>query len=327
MIDNERRLYGYIFKRIGVKGILHHLAFKIGLTQEDKFVYMSKHYYERMAEENYEEELKQWYYAVTGRSGFYVTHPETYNDKIQWLKLYDMSSQKTQLADKYLVREWVAQKIGKKYIIPMYGVWESFSDIKFDMLPNKFVLKCNHGSANNIIVNNKLDINYLNLKKQFDYWMSINYGFKNGFELQYKDIVPKIIAEYKLENQDGTQVEDYKFFVFNGEVKLIQVDIDRFKNHRRNFYTIDWKYIPVSVLYPTDASVNLKKPDCLDKMIDIAQVLGKEFYHVRVDLYLVSGKIFFGEMTFTHGSGVEQFYPTSFGKIMGDWLILPQSNC
>ena len=161
MIDNERRLYGYIFKRIGVKGIFHHLAFKIGLTQEDKFVYMSKHYYERMAEENYEEELKQWYYAVTGRSGFYVTHPETYNDKIQWLKLYDMSSQKTQLADKYLVREWVAQKIGKKYIIPMYGVWESFSDIKFDRLPNKFVLKCNHGSANNVIVNNKLDINYI----------------------------------------------------------------------------------------------------------------------------------------------------------------------
>lgn len=322
-LKNNMRFYRYLIPRLGVKGIFNQILYKMGRTQEDIFGYLSRNYYSLLDPQTYEIELGKWYYAVTGRDPGFIKNPITYNDKIQWLKIYDMSSLKSRLADKYLVREWVAREIGEEYLIPIYGVWKSFDEIEFDKLPQKFVLKCNHGSANSILVDNKNCINYTEQKKKFDYWVSLNYGFRNGFELQYRDIEPRIIAEYKLENNDGSQVDDYKFFVFNGDVKIIQVDIDRFGNHRRNFYTTEWEYIPMSVLYPTDKNVEVARPLKLEKMIAIARKLAGGFIHVRVDLYYLKEQIYFGEMTFTHGSGVEPFIPERYGEEMGKWMALP----
>lgn len=140
--------------------------------------------------------------------------------------------------------------------------------------------------------------------------------------MHYKGIVPQILAEELLLTENGEDLKDYKIFVFNGKAKLIQVDIDRQHEHRRNIYDLEWNYIPVSILYPTAPKVIVEKPDCLQEMIIVAEKLGKGFKHVRVDLYICNNRIFFGEMTFTHGSGTEKFTPVSYERQMGDWILL-----
>ncbi len=144
-----------------------------------------------------------------------------------------------------------------------------------------------------------------------------------GYEMHYKDIIPRIIAEKYLESDDGGDLKDYKVHVFNGRARLIQVDIDRQHEHRRNVYTTDWQYIPVSILYPTAPEVQIAPPPCLNELLSLSEVLGEGFIYVRVDWYIVGNKIFFGEMTFTHGSGVEPFDPDSFNLEMGSWMHLP----
>ena len=159
-------------------------------------------YYRSLDPSQYEEELKDWYKRRTKKE-LDLENPKTFNEKIQWLKLYDSTPIKTKLADKYLVREWVKEKIGEEYLVPLLGVWDKFDDIDFDKLPDKFVLKCNHGCGWNLIVTDKSKIDKVEAKKKFDKWMNTNFAFCNGLELHYKNIQPKIIAEEYLENNGG----------------------------------------------------------------------------------------------------------------------------
>ncbi len=288
-----------------------------------RFLYLARTgFYDHMPDEEF---LKRKYKYIIGTE-LNLDNPRTFNEKLQWLKLHDHNPVYTVMVDKYLAKEYVANIIGNEYIIPTLGVWSSPDEIDFDSLPEQFVLKCNHNSGTGMCIctdKNELDIQ--KVKKGLRKGMAENY-YLNGREWPYKDVPRKIIAEKYLVDESGKELKDYKVFNFNGEPKLIQVDYDRFVGHKRNLYTIDWKYIEASIEYPTDKSRQIPKPEALDKMLSLATELSKGFPHVRTDFYSIEDKIYFGELTFYHESGYGVFTPPSFGEQMGEWLRLPSGG-
>lgn len=172
-------------------------------------------YYAQLSPQAYASELQEWFWDVMGKK-LDLDNPRTYNEKIQWLKLYDSTPLKTRLADKYLVRDWVKEKIGEEYLVPLLGVWDSFDEIDFDALPQSFVLKANHGCGWNLIVKDKRLLDREDARRKFQTWMKLNFAYRNGLELHYMNIRPRIIAEAYLEN-DHDDLNDYKVFCFGGE--------------------------------------------------------------------------------------------------------------
>ena len=250
-----------------------------------------------------------------------LENPKTFNEKIQWLKLYDSTPLKTRLADKYLVRDWVKEKIGEEYLIPLLGVWDKFDDIDFDKLPDRFVLKCNHGCAYNIIVKDKSKFNKKEARKKINKWMKENFAYKTGLELHYADIPRKIIAEEDIEDSNK-ELNDYKIMCFNGKPQYIWIDQGRFSNRTENIYNKKWELQPFLLTYP-NSKEQVPPPKNLDKMFKFAKILSEGFSFVRVDFYNIDGKIYFGEMTFTSASGTEKFIPSEYNRILGDMLELP----
>lgn len=283
-----------------------------------------KYYYNKLLSPNeYKEELKKWYTANTGEI-LDLENPKTYNEKIQWLKLHDSTPIKTQLADKYLVRDWVKDKIGEQYLIPIYGVWDKFEDIDFNKLPDKFVLKANHGCGWNIIVKDKSKFNIDIAKKSMNNWLNTNFAFVNGFELHYKDIMPKIIAEKYIENNNA-DLYDYKFLCFHGYPKYIWVNSEKNTAQKRDFFDLNWNLQPFNMNYSNSNSAP-KKPNNFEQMLQLTRKLCEGFTHVRVDFYNVNEKIYFGEMTFTTGSGKCKWEPKEYDLILGNMLELPKEK-
>ena len=290
------------------------------------FIEESKKYKEKIVvKDRLRQDLETWYKKATGNR-LNLDNPKTFNEKIQWLKLYASTPLKTKLADKFLVRDWVKEKIGEKYLIPLLGVYDKFEDIDFSKLPDKFVIKCNHGCAYNIIVKDKSKLDLDDVKAKLDKWMSENFAFKWGFELQYRDIKPKIIIEKYIENKhSGGDLYDYKFWCFNGKVEYIQFlserNIDGLKSA---FYDRKWR----KQNFTTSATLDnktIEKPDNLEEMIKLVETLSKEFNYVRTDLYrLDDGTIYFGEMTFTPASGVSKWTDNNINVYFGRKLILPE---
>lgn len=241
----------------------------------------------------------------------------SYTEKMQYAKLYKNNSLKTRLSDKYAVREWVAQKIGEEYLIPIYGAWNNYKEIDFENLPNEFVLKTNHGSGFNEIIRNKAKMNKLLSKVKFDYWMNIDFEYYTDLQPHYKGINKKIIAEKYLTDSDN-ELKDYKFLCFNGEVHFVWVDVGRYSKHYRNVYNLNWELQPWKQHHYDNYPYEIPKPKNLNKMIEIAKVLCQGFSQVRVDLYNVDGDIYFGEMTFTNGSGFELIYPNESNIELGN---------
>lgn len=273
------------------------------------------------------EMLKEWYFNRTGET-LDIDNPETYNEKIQWLKLYDSTPLKTRLADKYLVRDWVKEKIGEEYLIPLLGVWDKFDDIDFDKLPNQFVLKCNHGCGYNIVVKDKSKLDLKEAKNKINEWMKEDFAFKNGFELHYSAIPRKIIAEAYIKEVD-TEAIDYKFICCDGIPYLCWVTNKHLEIHERSFYKLpEWELQNIEL---KDGGaildkVGVPKPENLSTMLEICKTLAKDFPFVRVDLYLVQDKILFGEMTFTSASGAALLYPDKWNYILGDKITLPNKK-
>lgn len=267
--------------------------------------------------------LMNWFKRSTGVN-IDLDNPKTFNEKIQWMKLYDSTPIKTRLADKFLVRDWVKEKIGEKYLIPLLGVYDSFDDIDFNALPDKFVIKCNHGCGYNIIVKDKSQLDITNAKQKINKWMHENFAFKVGCELHYRDIEPKIIIEQYIEN-DGGDLYDYKFWCFGGKVKYIQFLSERNTNGlKMAFYDRNWKKQDFVYSYPLDIK-DMQKPANLDEMIELAEKLAADFPHVRVDFYrLNDGTIIFGEMTFTSASGSCKWNKSDINRKFGDMIKLPQ---
>ena len=317
-----RKLWGGIncLQENGPKYTAMRLLIHLHLMEETTKGYQ---YYEQLPPEKYEKELKLWFFRRTGET-LDLEHPKTFNEKIQWLKLYDSTPIKTRLADKYLVRDWIKGKIGEEYLVPLLGVWDSFDEIDFDQLPVQFVLKANHGAGWNFIVKDKFQLDRKAAKKAFDIWLQKNYAFCSGLELHYMNIPPKIIAEKYLNQTD--QIYDYKVMCFRGEAKFIWVDTDRFTLHKRAVFTKQWERIPVTIGKYPSVDCDIPCPDNIDKMIRFAELLSQPFALVRVDFYEVSGHLYFGEMTFSSSSGTNKIVPKEFGKKMGDWIHLPPKS-
>lgn len=245
------------------------------------------------------------------------TNLERYTEKMQWAKLYDGSQLKTKLSDKYLVRQWIADKIGESYLIPLLGVWDSFEEINLENLPDQFVLKVNHSSGVNLIVKDKSQIDWKLQKVIFNNALQRNFGYTESLELHYKDIQPKIIAEEYIEDSSG-QLNDYKFLCFGGKVYYCWVDFDRYDEHKRNIYNLDWELQDWNQYNYSNFEGSVPKPKNFELMVELAEILCEGFSHVRVDLYNVDGKIYFGEMTFTNGAGFEIIHPDEANLMLGD---------
>ena len=268
--------------------------------------------------EKREECLKNWYFEQTHEL-LDLTQPKNYNQKIQWLKLYDSTPLKSKLSDKYQVREYVKNKIGEEYLIPMLGVWDSFDEIDFNILPEQFILKCTHGCGCNIIVKNKLNFNREDAKLKIDNWL--NTDFSNfGFELQYSNIPPKIIAEKLLENTNN-DLYDYKVWCFNGKAHYVQFLSERNTDGlKMAFYDREWNKQNFVYSVPMDKKNN-KKPENLNLLLELAEKLSEGFKHVRVDFYITNDeKIYFGEMTFTSCNGISNWEPKEINYKLGQLI-------
>lgn len=252
-------------------------------------------------------------------------HLTTFTEKMQWIKIYDATPLKSRLADKYLVRRWVADKIGEKYLIPLLGVWNDFDDIDFDELPDQFVLKCNHGCGMNIIVRDKKTFDKRNAREKINAWLAVDYsGAWKTFELHYTRIKRKIIAEKFITDKKNIDVNDYKFWCFDGRVEFVQVDRNRSTGHLQKFYSTDWEPLAFIIGGHTPDNEIAEKPSTLKEMLNIAEKLSADFDIVRVDLYCVKDKIYFGEMTFTPLGGNIKWLPEGTDEYFGSLLTLPK---
>ncbi len=274
----------------------------------------------RMTYAELEAEISRRHEAMFGRKLDW-DNPRTYNEKIHVSKIYMPTPLKTRLADKVAVREWVAERIGSEYLVPLLGVYASFDDIDFDALPDKFVIKCTHDSKSTTVVKDKSKINTYLLRLKYDLCLSRNWGW-NGFEMHYRDIPPKIIIEPYL----GDAINDYKFLCFDGRPCYCWVDFDRYTNHKRNMYNLDWELQPFNQYHYGNYEGTVNCPENFGEMKRIVAELCKGFEHVRVDLYVVGGRVYFGEMTFTPAAGLNDFYTQEFLNILGDLCELDTSE-
>ena len=235
-----------------------------------------------------------------------LKEPKTFNEKLQWLKLYDRKPEYTKMVDKYEAKKYVANIIGKKYIIPTLGVWDKFEDIDFTKLPNQFVLKPTHASGNVFICKNKDEIDYKKLKKTVQKWLKRNYYLVHR-EWPYKNVKPRIIAEEYMEDQIGELI-DYKVYAFNGQCDYVMVCFDRIKGETKFiYYDRNWnikkEFSKDGIKYGD--TIKIEKPKNLDKMFEFAEILSKNIPFVRVDFYESNGNLYLGELTFYPSAGFD----------------------
>lgn len=254
-----------------------------------------------------------------------LENPQTFNEKLQWLKLYDRNLLYTRLVDKYAVKEYVGNKIGVDRIIPTLGVWEKVKEINFEVLPEQFVLKCNHDSGGIVICKDRAKLDVKSAKRKLFKCMKRN-GYWYGREWPYKAVKPRVIAEQYMEDSTG-ELRDYKFFCFDGRVRYFKVDFDRFTNHRANYFDREGNLLPFGEEpCPPDYNAKIELPNNLQEMIKFAEMLSENIKFVRVDFYNVNGKIYFGEMTFFPASGFWKFVPEEYDSILGEYLMLPKEK-
>lgn len=267
-------------------------------------------------------------YRISLHKKLNLKTPKTYNEKLQWLKLYDRKPEYTEMVDKFEVRKYIAEKIGEEYLIPLVGgPWESFDEIDFEKLPEQFVLKTTHDSGGVVICTDKNKFDKEKAKEKLTKSMNYCYYWR-GREWPYKNAKPKIIAEQYIEDEVTSELRDYKFFAFDGDVKCLFIASDRQNPNEEtkfDFFDMDFKHLdfenghPYSKIYPN-------KPQEFEKMKELASKLSKGIPQLRVDLYEVNGKIYFGELTFFHWSGFVPFNPEEWDETFGSWLKLPDKN-
>lgn len=253
--------------------------------------------------------------------------PITFNEKIQWLKINDRKEKYSILVDKYTVRNYIADRLGEEYLIPLLGVYQNFSEINFSTLPKRFVLKPTHTSGDVYICKNKDELDFEELEKIIDKWMRKDYFWLHR-EWPYKNVKPKIICEeYMIDNYNKDLI-DYKFMCFNGEVKCVFVCQDRNSSEglKIDIYNKEWDLLPFQRPSHPNSNKKLEKPKNYKKMIEFAEILSKGFYFLRVDFYEINQKIYFGELTFYPGAGFEEFSPEDSNLLLGEWINIPVIN-
>ncbi|NMA31053.1 MAG: carbonic anhydrase [Candidatus Methanofastidiosa archaeon] len=258
------------------------------------------------------------YWIKTGRK-LNLKDPKRFTEKLQWYKLYYRNPLMTQCVDKYEVRDYVVSKGYKDILVPLYGVYENVEEIDFDLLPNKFVLKTTNGSHTNLFCEDKKKLNLKDTKVVLHDWLTKRTS-KAGREWPYYGVKPRIICEKYLEKDKNNDLVDYKFICFNGKVSCLFINAERFSDENMKFgiYSRDFQHMPYKRKGLRDTDSLVEKPINYEKMLEIAEVLSRDFPHVRVDLYNIDGKIYFGEMTFFHGSGYIDFEPDEFDFLLGE---------
>lgn len=253
-----------------------------------------------------------------------LRNPKTFNEKIIRLKLDRPYANANQLADKLGVREFVASLVGEQHLVPLIGVFDNVDDINWSALPDKFVAKVTSGSGWNVICRSKASFDVGQGADDLRRWMALSY-YDFGGDYSYEGIKPRIVIENLLEEPGQDDLLDFKVFCFAGVPRLIQVDVDRSTNHTRCFFDCEWRRVSFSTLFPTYPG-EVPRPSQLSKMLDLASRLSEGFAFVRVDLYQIQDRVYFGELTFHHGGGFEPFVPPSYDRILGDMLALPSAS-
>ncbi len=251
--------------------------------------------------------IKRAYYVNFGKK-IDLKHPVTFNEKLQWLKLYDRRPEYTTMVDKYAVKQYVAERIGEEYIIPTLGVWDKFEDIDFDQLPNQFVLKCTHDSGGLVICRDKSKFDIIAARKIINKYLRRDFYSVNR-EWPYKNVKHRIIAEAYMEDNSSPDLTDYKFYCFNGEPRFLYVSqgLSDHSTASISFLTLNWKFAPYERTDFKPLTELPPKPKQFEKMVEIARVLSHGIDFLRVDLYEINEKVYFSELTFSPGAGLTQF--------------------
>ena len=297
----------------------------------DNFLYKSFNYLAKKGMLNWLNDKLYIDYMFKYRIGSKMDweNPVTFNEKLQWLKLYDRRPEYHIMVDKYEVKKYVSSRIGDQYIIPTIGLWEKVEDIDFNSLPNSFVLKCTHDSGSIVLCPEKKNFDKekaisklrKGLNRDMFYW---------GREWPYKGLRRRIIAEQFLRDESGTDLKDHKVLCFNGEPKLIELHQNRYtSNQSQDFYDTNWEKLPISQngvsLYQV-TNKRIPKPDTLDEMIVLSRILSKGIPHIRVDWYSIDKKLYFGELTFFDGSGFDPYDDPKDDEMLGSWISLPKKT-
>lgn len=299
-------------------------AIRLLTDSEYRFHYLtSKGFYDKLSDEAF---LKKKFRIMVGEP-LNLEDPQTFNEKLQWLKLYNRRPEYSRMVDKYEVKEYVAQQIGAEYIIPNLGVWDRFEDIDFDALPDRFVLKCTHDSGGLVICKDKSKLDREAARIKLERSLATNF-YLLGREWPYKNVKPRIMAEAYMEDTTLGELRDYKFFTFGGKCKALYIVSSRYEEGveiRFNFFDSQFNPLDIFNDHP-NASKPIEKPQCYDLMVELAEKLAQGIPHVRVDFYEVDGKVYFGEMTFFHNSGFSHFQPEKWEYTFGSWLELPKEK-
>lgn len=301
-----------------------HKGFQFLTNKDYRFLFLAAHgRYNRMPDEEF---LRRMYRAEFGKN-LNLNSPQTFNEKLQWLKLYNRNPEYTMMVDKYKVREYIAKTLGEEYLIPLIGVWDDPDEIDFDALPNQFVLKCNHNSGLGMCIckdKSKLDIP--KVKAELRKGLKQDY-YLTGREWPYRDVPRKIIAEQYMIDKTLNELRDYKFFCFNGEVKCFKVDYDRFIEHHANYYDVNGQLLPFGEAdYAPRPDKQIEMPYNLTKMMELANRLSRDCPFVRVDFYEIDQSIYFGELTFFPASGMGAFEPADWDYKLGTMIRLPKKS-
>lgn len=289
---------------------------------------------------NDETALRMLFRVSTGMS-LNLDKPQTFNEKLQWLKLYDRNPLYTLLVDKYEAKQWVRDRIGENYVVPTYGVWDSFDEIDFDDLPERFVLKCTHDSGGIAICRDKATFDFNSARRKIRRSLKRNY-YWTAREWPYKDVPARVIAEKYLEPSDDMAnskkrgmehilpdgMVDYKFYCFSGVPRLLYVSkgLEDHSTARISFLSLDWEFAPFNRSDYLPFEELPYEPKCLQEMIRVAKDLAAGIPFVRVDLYEVSGSPLFSEMTFSPCAGFMSFNPAEWDLRLGAWIELPRTR-
>ena len=275
----------------------------------------------------------KWLFRLKMGYKLNLDNPKTFSEKLQWLKLYNRKPEYAKMVDKYEAKKYVAELIGEEYIIPTLGAWDRFDDVDFEELPNQFVLKTTHGGGNTgvVICRDKSNFDIEAAKEKLNKSLK-QCIYRNLKEWPYKNVKKRIIAEVFVEDSENEDITDYKFFCFNGEPKYCQVIRDRNTVETIDFYDMEWNHMPFVGLNPViknnttpiikNGQTPVQKPIHLDEMIEISRNLSAKIPFLRVDLYVIQDRIYFGEMTFYPASGLGEFTPSKWNVELGTLLDL-----
>ena len=292
--------------------ICHPIYFLLNKASEGKFPMSDKTFLELRYKQQMGKELD-------------LKKPQTFNEKLQWLKLYNRKPEYTTMVDKYAVKKYVADKIGEEYIIPTLGVWDNFDDIDFDKLPNQFVLKCTHDSGGLVICKDKAKLDIKAAREKINKSLKRNYYYA-GREWPYKNVPPRIIAEKYMVDKGNEVLPVFKFLCFGGEPMIIQtIQNDKTINESVDYFDIYWNKLDLKQNFP-NSTFKINKPNSLNEMIDLARILTLDTPFLRADFYEINGKVYFSELTFFSDGGNAIFYPKEWDYKLGSYIKLPQKT-